>query len=37
MTWVYAKVFPTPKSDPWLGLVPPGVFSAIADDGIEAK
>ncbi|CAN5401274.1 hypothetical protein BH09MYX1_BH09MYX1_12990 [soil metagenome] len=35
-TRVYTELFLTPKSDPWLGLVPPGVYSGIADDGIVA-
>ncbi len=31
---VYDQLFLTPKSDPWLGLVPPNVYSGIANDGI---
>jgi hypothetical protein len=31
---VYAELFKTPASDPWLGLVPPSVFTGIQDDGI---
>jgi hypothetical protein len=31
---VYGELFLTPKSDPWLGLVPPNVYSGIANDGI---
>jgi hypothetical protein len=31
--WVYSQVFLTPKEDPWLGLAPPNVFSAIEGDG----
>jgi hypothetical protein len=31
---VYAELFLTPKSDPWLGLVPPGAFSGIENDGV---
>jgi hypothetical protein len=31
--WVYGQVFLTPKEDPWLGLAPPDVFSAIEGDG----
>jgi hypothetical protein len=31
---VYSELFLTPKSDPWLGLVPPGVYSGIENDGI---
>jgi hypothetical protein len=31
---VYAELFLTPDSDPWLGLVTPGVFSALENDGL---
>jgi hypothetical protein len=31
---VYSTLFLTPKSDPWLGLVPAGVFTGIQDDGL---
>lgn len=31
--WVYARVFLTPGEDPWLGLAPPDVFSAIDKNG----
>jgi hypothetical protein len=31
--WVYSQVFLTPSQDPWLGLAPADVFSAIDDDG----
>lgn len=31
---VYGELFLTPSSDPWLGLVPPLVFSGIANDGL---
>lgn len=31
--WVYSQVFLTPAEDPWLGLAPPDVFSAIESDG----
>ncbi len=31
--WVYAELFLTPSSDPWLGLVPRDVYSALEDDG----
>ena len=34
MKRVYSELFLTPKSDPWLGLVPPGVYSGIENDGI---
>ncbi len=33
---VYAELFLTPGSDPWLGLKPSGVYSAIQGDGITA-
>ena len=31
--WVYAQIFLTPGADPWLGLAPPDVFSAIDSNG----
>ena len=31
---VYADLFLTPSSDPWLGLVPTGTYSALPDEGI---
>jgi hypothetical protein len=31
--WVYARVFLTPRQDPWLGLAPPDVFTAIDNNG----
>jgi len=31
--WVYSQVFLTPAEDPWLGLDPPDVFSAIDNNG----
>lgn len=31
--WVYAQIFLTPGDDPWLGLAPPDVFSAIDKNG----
>ncbi|HLJ26362.1 MAG TPA: hypothetical protein VKY85_06615 [Candidatus Angelobacter sp.] len=31
--WVYGQVFLTPREDPWLGLAPQGVFSAIDRNG----
>ncbi|MEA3209927.1 MAG: hypothetical protein QOE70_2984 [Chthoniobacter sp.] len=30
---VYAELFLTPASDPWLGLVPPDTYSALENDG----
>ena len=32
-SWVYAQIFLTPGADPWLGLAPPDVFSAISSNG----
>ena len=34
---VYAELFLTPKSDPWLGLAPPNAFSALDGDGLAQK
>lgn len=35
---VYAELFLTPRSDPWLGLLPPNTYSALPDDGLcQAK
>ncbi len=34
--WVYATVFDTPASDPWLGLMPRTDFSGLPGDGIES-
>ncbi len=31
--WVYAELFLTPSSDPWLGLAPPDVYTALENDG----
>ncbi len=31
---VYSTLFLTPESDPWLGLVPPRVFTGLANDGV---
>jgi hypothetical protein len=31
---VYAELFLTPESDPWLGLRVDGVYSAIEGDGV---
>jgi hypothetical protein len=31
---VYAELFLTPRSDPWLGLVPADTFTAIEDEGV---
>lgn len=34
---VYAELFLTPSSDPWLGLVSPDIYSGIEGDGIELQ
>jgi hypothetical protein len=31
---VYAELFLTPDSDPWLGMVPPDTYSALDNDGL---
>jgi hypothetical protein len=31
--WVYAELFLTPSSDPWLGLAPRDVYTALESDG----
>jgi hypothetical protein len=31
--WVYAELFLTPSSDPWLGLAPNEVYTALENDG----
>ena len=31
--WVYARIFLTPKNDPWLGLAPQDVLTGIAQNG----
>jgi hypothetical protein len=31
--WVYAELFLTPSSDPWLGLAAPDVYTALENDG----
>ncbi|HVT29601.1 MAG TPA: hypothetical protein VHE81_16410 [Lacipirellulaceae bacterium] len=31
--WVYADLFLTPSSDPWLGLAPPDVYTALENGG----
>jgi hypothetical protein len=32
---IYAELFLTPSTDPWLGLLQPGLYSGIEDDGIR--
>lgn len=34
---VYARLFLTPATDPWLGLVPALTWTALPNDGIELK
>ena len=31
--WVYAELFLTPSSDPWLGLAPRDIYTALDGDG----
>ncbi len=31
---VYAELFLAPLSDPWLGLLPPETYAALADNGV---
>jgi hypothetical protein len=31
---VYTELFLTPSSDPWLGLAPPDVYTAIENGGV---
>jgi hypothetical protein len=31
--WVYAELFLTPSKDPWLGLAPPDIYTALDGDG----
>src|SRR5262249_22579156 len=31
--WIYARIFLTPGQDPWLGLAPQGIFTAIDGNG----
>jgi hypothetical protein len=34
---VYSELFLTPRSDPWLGLVPEATYSALKEDGCSVK
>lgn len=34
---VYAEIFLTPKTDPWLGLVPPDSYSALVNNGLKVE
>ena len=36
-TWVYAHVFRTPKTDPWLGLLPRTDFTGVPGDGVVMR
>ena len=36
-TFVYAEVFRTPKTDPWLGLLPRTNFTGIPGDGVVMR
>ncbi len=35
--WVYAKVFMTPRSDAWLGLMPTEAVTGLDNDGVTTK
>jgi hypothetical protein len=35
--WIYAEVFHTPKSDPWLGLHPRTDFTGLPGDGVASR
>jgi hypothetical protein len=35
--WVYADVFLTPRSDPWLGLAPADAFPALDGNGLALR
>ena len=32
--WIYSSVFATPRSDPWLGLLPRTEFTGLPGDGV---
>jgi len=34
---VYTELFITPKSDPWLGLLPADVYTGLENGGVVAK
>jgi hypothetical protein len=34
-SWVYAELFLTPDSDPWLGLLPADAYAALENDGLS--
>jgi hypothetical protein len=35
--WIYAKVFLTPKSDAWLGLMPTEAITGLPEDGLQSR
>jgi hypothetical protein len=35
--WVYAELFLTPSSDPWLGLAPANAYTALPNNGLVVK
>ena len=35
--WVYAQLFETPASDPWLGLVDPAIYTGLAAGGLAKR
>jgi hypothetical protein len=35
--WVYAELFLTPSSDPWLGLAPTNTYTALRNNGVAAN
>jgi hypothetical protein len=36
-TWVYRELFLMPPTDPWLGLSPPDVYSALDNEGVSVS
>jgi hypothetical protein len=34
---VYSELFLTPRSDPWLGLLPDGVFTGLPGNGVIGR
>jgi hypothetical protein len=35
--WIYAEVFHTPQTDPWLGLLPRTDFTGLPGDGVVTR
>jgi hypothetical protein len=35
--WIYAELFETPASDPWLGLIDPAVYTGLVAGGVIAE